>query len=228
MVELVIIRHGESTANRDDLYTGWTDVPLTPLGVKQAHEAGQMLAATGLGFTDVHTSVLQRAIMTTHIVLAESNQLWLPEHKSWRLNERHYGALRGRNKTQTKAEYGADQVALWRRSYDEVPPLLPKPEHVNDRRYSHLPVTALTRGESLKMASARLMPYWIDQVAPRLLAGQNQLIVAHGSTLRALIKYLDRVSDADISKVEVPNAQPIRYTFDRELQVINKQILQHN
>ncbi|GEK27994.1 2,3-bisphosphoglycerate-dependent phosphoglycerate mutase [Furfurilactobacillus siliginis] len=225
MVELVIIRHGESTANRDDLYTGWTDVPLTPLGVSQAHQAGQRLSEAGLSFTDVHTSVLQRAIMTTHIVLAETKQLWLPEHKSWRLNERHYGALRGRNKAQTKAEYGEAQVALWRRSYAEVPPLLPKPEHVDDRRYAHLPITALTRGESLEMAYARLMPYWIDQVAPRLLDGKNQLIVAHGSTLRALIKYLDQVSDADISKVEVPNAQPIQYTFDKQLRVVNKQVL---
>ncbi|QLE66017.1 Phosphoglycerate mutase [Furfurilactobacillus rossiae] len=225
MVELVIIRHGESTANRDNIYTGWTDVPLTPKGIEQAQQAGKILAATGLQFTDVHTSLLQRAIQTTHLVLDEIHQLWLPEHKSWRLNERHYGALRGLNKDQTRIQFGADQVAKWRRSFNVVPPLLDQPDHLEDRRYASFPKTILTRGESLAMAYDRLMPYWVDEIAPRLLDGHNQLVVAHGSTLRALIKYLDHVSDADISKVEVPNAEPIHYTFDEHLNVINKRIL---
>ncbi|GKT04256.1 2,3-bisphosphoglycerate-dependent phosphoglycerate mutase [Furfurilactobacillus entadae] len=225
MAELVIVRHGESTANRDQIYTGWTDVELTATGREQAHEAGQLVAKTGVAFTDVHTSVLKRAIETTHIVLDECHQLWVPEHKDWRLNERHYGALRGRNKEQTRQEFGVDQVALWRRSYTEVPPLLAQPEHIGDRKYASLPRSAMTRGESLKMASARLLPVWIDTIAPALLTGHNQLIVAHGSTLRALIKYLENVSDEDISRVEVPNAQPIHYTFDSQLRIVKKVML---
>lgn len=225
MSELVILRHGESTANRDNIYTGWSDVPLTERGREQGRLAGKLVAGTGILFTDVHTSLLQRAIETTHLVLEECHQLWLPEHKTWRLNERHYGALRGQNKDWTRQVYGKQQVAKWRRSFDVIPPLLDYPDHEQDRRYAMFPASILTRGESLDMTLARLQPYWIDEIAPKLLAGHNQLIVAHGSSLRALIKDLEQISDEAISQVEVPNGQPIHYTFDNELRIVNKEIL---
>ncbi|WP_407884354.1 2,3-bisphosphoglycerate-dependent phosphoglycerate mutase [Furfurilactobacillus curtus] len=225
MSELVILRHGESTANRDNIYTGWSDVSLTPRGREQGHRAGKLVAQTGIAFTDVHTSLLQRAIETTHLVLDECNQLWLPEHKTWRLNERHYGALRGQNKDWTRQVYGERQVAQWRRGFRVVPPLLAHPDHEQDRRYAKLPATVLTRGESLAMTLARLQPYWTDVIVPNLLDGHNQLVVAHGSTLRALIKYLEQISDEAISQVEVPNGQPIHYTFNHKMQIVNKEIL---
>jgi len=223
MATLVILRHGESVANRDNIFTGWSDVPLTAKGREQAQAAGQLVAQTGLQFGALHTSMLQRAIVTANIVLESIDQLYIPEYKSWRLNERHYGALRGHNKDQVRREVGEQQVKIWRRSFAVVPPLL---DHVDqDRRYDRFSPYLEPRGESLEMAYHRLMPYWEDQLAPRLLAGQNQLVVAHGSTLRALIKYLDRVPDADISQVEVANGEPIRYDFDDRLTVKQKLIL---
>lgn len=222
MVKLVIMRHGESEANRDRIFTGWTDVPLTEKGIQQAHDAGRLIAETGLIFHDLHTSMLYRAIKTAHIVLEETKQLYIPEHKSWRLNERHYGALRGQNKDQVKAEVGEAQVKLWRRSFKVVPPLLAQPDY--DPKYANWQ-GIVPRGESLEMAYKRLMPYWQDQIAPRLLAGHNQLVVAHGSTLRALIKYLDQISDDQIDKVEVPNGKPILYEFDARLHILNKHYL---
>lgn len=223
MATLVILRHGESVANRDNIFTGWSDVPLTPKGREQARAASQLIAQTGLQFGALHTSMLQRAIVTANLVLEGIDQLYIPEYKSWRLNERHYGALRGHNKDQVRQKFGAEQVKTWRRSFAVVPPLL---DHVDqDRRYDRFSRHLEPRGESLEMAYHRLMPYWEDQVAPRLLAGQNQLIVAHGSTLRALIKYLDRVPDADISQVEVANGEPIRYDFDDRLTVVRKTVL---
>lgn len=223
MATLVILRHGESVANRDNIFTGWSDVPLTDRGREQAQAAGQLVAQTGIQFSALHTSMLQRAIVTSHIVLAAIDQLYIPEYKSWRLNERHYGALRGKNKAAVQQQVGEQQVKIWRRSFSAVPPLL---DHVSqDRRYDAFGPHVEPRGESLEMAYHRLMPYWEDQVATRLLDGQNQLIVAHGSTLRALIKYLDRVADADISQVEVANGEPIRYEFDSRLNVLDKQVL---
>ncbi|WP_056973941.1 2,3-bisphosphoglycerate-dependent phosphoglycerate mutase, partial [Secundilactobacillus malefermentans] len=225
MVKLVIMRHGESEANRDNIFTGWTDVPLTQKGIEQAHAAGKVLAATKLEFADVHTSMLYRAIKTAHIVMAECHQLYLPEHKSWRLNERHYGALRGQNKDEVKQSVGEAQVKLWRRSFKTVPPLLKQVDE--DPKYSKWGAIE-PRGESLEMAYNRLIPYWQDEIAPRLLDKQNQLVVAHGSTLRALIKYLDGIADADIDQVEVPNGKLILYEFSDKLKVINKQFLDEN
>ena len=223
MATLVILRHGESVANRDNVFTGWSDVPLTSKGREQARIAGQAIARTGLQFGALHTSMLQRAIVTANLVLEQIDQLYIPEYKSWRLNERHYGALRGHNKDQVRDQVGDRQVKIWRRSFDVVPPLLEQVDQ--DRRYDRFGPHIEPRGESLEMAYHRLMPYWVDQVAPRLLAGQNQLIVAHGSTLRALIKYLDRVPDADISQVEVANGEPIRYEFDDHLKISKKTLL---
>ncbi|GEO74580.1 phosphoglycerate mutase [Levilactobacillus namurensis DSM 19117] len=223
MATLVILRHGESVANRDNVFTGWSDVPLTSKGREQARIAGQAIARTGLQFGALHTSMLQRAIVTANLVLEQIDQLYIPEYKSWRLNERHYGALRGHNKDQVRDQVGDRQVKIWRRSFGVVPPLLEQVDQ--DRRYDRFGPHIEPRGESLEMAYHRLMPYWVDQVAPRLLAGQNQLIVAHGSTLRALIKYLDRVPDADISQVEVANGEPIRYEFDDHLKILKKTLL---
>lgn len=223
MATLVVLRHGESVANRDNIFTGWSDVPLTPRGRKQAAAAGRLVAQTHLQFGALHTSMLQRAIVTANIVLTCIDQLAIPEYKSWRLNERHYGALRGHNKDAVRREFGAEQVKIWRRSFKTVPPLLAHVEQ--DRRYDRIAPHLEPRGESLEMAYHRLMPYWTDQIAPRLLDGHNQLVVAHGSTLRALIKYLDHVADADISQVEVANGEPIRYDFDDRLNVLRKQTL---
>lgn len=223
MTELVLVRHGESTANRDNTYTGWSDVPLTAVGIAQAHQAGKRLRATGLQFGAVHTSVLKRAIVTANIMLSEIDQLWLPEYKTWRLNERHYGALRGQNKDVTRQEYGKAQVQQWRRSFYTVLPLLTPAELDHDRRYTKYGAAVEPRGESLKMAYDRIMPYWIDEIAPRLLDGQNQLVVAHGSTLRAMIKYLEHISDTGIDGVEVANGVPICYHLDRQLHVIGKE-----
>lgn len=223
MVKLVIMRHGESEANRDNIFTGWTDVPLTETGIKQAHDAGKILASTQIQFANLHTSMLVRAIKTAHIVLEECHQLYIPEDKSWRLNERHYGDLRGKNKDTVRREVGERQVRLWRRDFKTVPPLLTARDH--DPKYTRWG-NIEPLGESLEMAYQRLMPYWQERVAPNLLDGHNQLIVAHGSTLRALIKYLDQISDSKIDQVEVPNGRPILYELDQQLNVMNKKFLQ--
>ncbi|MGF2384242.1 2,3-bisphosphoglycerate-dependent phosphoglycerate mutase [Lentilactobacillus otakiensis] len=223
MPTLVIMRHGESQANRDNIFTGWSDVSLTDKGVEQAHTAGKVIAKSKLQFDDVHTSFLKRAIITTNIVLDEIGQNFIPEHKSWRLNERHYGGLRGKNKLKVKEQVGAKQLKIWRRSFTVVPPLLNKRDE--DSRYDRYGVK-IPLGESLEMAQRRLIPYWVDEIAPRLLDGKNQLIVAHGSTLRALIKFLENISDADIPNVEVPNGKPIRYDFDQNLNIISKSFME--
>ncbi|GEL90010.1 2,3-bisphosphoglycerate-dependent phosphoglycerate mutase [Pediococcus parvulus] len=222
MTDLVLLRHGQSVANRDNVYTGWSDVPLTEQGRQEAHQAGNLILQTGIQFEDVHTSMLKRAITTADIVMDEMHQNWLPIHKTWRLNERHYGALRGQNKDETRKTYGVHQVALWRRSFKAVPPLLATTE--SDRRYVELGDVE-PRGESLEMAYNRLLPYWMDKIAPKLLEGKNQLVVAHGSTLRALIKYLEQISDEGIDGVEVANGEPIIYQFDEELNIISKEVL---
>lgn len=222
MTYLVLLRHGQSVANRDNVYTGWSDVPLTEQGKKEAQQAGKLILQTQIQFSDVHTSLLKRAIVTANIVMDQIHQNWLPVHKAWRLNERHYGALRGQNKDETRKTYGTHQVALWRRSFKAVPPLLKETE--SDRRYMELGDIE-PRGESLEMAYHRLLPYWTDHIAPQLLVGKNQLIVAHGSTLRALIKYLEQISDEGIDGVEVANGEPIVYQFDEQLNIISKEVL---
>lgn len=207
--KLVLVRHGESTANRDNEFTGWTDVPLTLKGVRQANRVGEVLKRHGLQFDVSFTSFLKRAIITDNIILEEIEQLWLPLHKAWQLNERHYGALRGLNKDYARQQYGANKVALWRRSYKATPPLL---EHViPDRRY---PEGLEPRGESLKMASDRLVPYWHSEILPQIQQGKNVLIVAHGSSLRALVKYIEHISDEDIDGLEIDNGEPILYEYE--------------
>ncbi|KRL38938.1 2,3-bisphosphoglycerate-dependent phosphoglycerate mutase [Liquorilactobacillus uvarum] len=223
MVKLVLLRHGQSQANETNTYTGWTDSLLTEEGAKQARDAGKLLKKEKIFFSTVHTSSLVRAIKTANIVLSTIGQAAVPIQKNWRLNERHYGALRGINKDLSRQIYGKHQIALWRRSYDAVPPLMAKPDY--ERRYNKYPRDILPLGESLKMASERIVPYWLDNIAPQLLHGKNQLIVAHGSTLRALIKYIEEISDEKIDGVEVENAVPIIYELDKKLRVMNKETL---
>ena len=223
MSTLVIVRHGQSEANLANLFTGWTDVPLTTHGVAQGHAVGRELARRHLSFDHVHTSYMKRAIITADIVLDELGQDYLPIYKTWRLNERHYGALAGQNKDAVKAKYGAEQWHRWRRGFTDVPPAL---QHRQcDRRYDRLGVQ-MPLSESLQMTQRRLLPYWEDQIAPRVLDGKNELIVAHGSSLRALIKYLDRIPDEDIDQVEVPNGEPIIYQFDEQLNITKKELIQ--
>lgn len=222
MVKLVITRHGESQANHDNVYTGWSDVPLTPKGIEQAQRAAGLIKNLNVSFSDIHTSFLQRAITTANLICDEIGQSYLPIHKTWRLNERHYGALRGMNKDDSKKQFGVEQIAKWRRGYTELPPQLMIRDH--ERRYDELGVK-VPLSESLEMTQKRLLPYWNDAIAGKLLDGQNQMIVAHGSSLRALIKYLDNIPDDEIDTVEVPNGQPIMYEFDNQLKVISKIVL---
>ncbi|GMA70303.1 2,3-bisphosphoglycerate-dependent phosphoglycerate mutase 1 [Leuconostoc litchii] len=209
--KLVLVRHGESTANRDNEFTGWTDVPLTSRGIKQAHCVGEILRWHHMQFDVSFTSFLKRAIITDNIILEELGQLWVPLYKAWQLNERHYGALRGLNKDYAREYYGVDKVALWRRSYIAVPPLLSHLE--SDNRY---PEGLEPRGESLKMASERLIPYWSSEILPKLKQGKNVLVVAHGSSLRALVKHLESISDEDIDGLEIDNGEPILYEYNQK------------
>jgi 2,3-bisphosphoglycerate-dependent phosphoglycerate mutase len=225
---LVILRHGQSTWNLANLFTGWRDVPLTPLGEEEAKAAGRTMAASGLTFDTSHTSVLTRAVETHHRALQEMDQVWLPVQRSWRLNERHYGALQGLDKKQTAERHGAEQTHLWRRSYDVPPPPVDEssPEHpVNDPRYRMLPRGALPASECLRDVVLRALPYWYDTVAPQLLAGMNVLITAHGNSLRALLKYLENVSDEEIADVNIPTGAPRRYEFDDRLGVVSAEYM---
>jgi 2,3-bisphosphoglycerate-dependent phosphoglycerate mutase len=225
---LVILRHGQSTWNLENLFTGWHDVPLSPTGEEEATAAGRTMAQAGLWFDVSHTSVQTRAVTTHHLALAEMNQVWLPVQRHWRLNERHYGALQGLDKKATTELHGAEQTQLWRRSYDVPPPPVPSdsPEHpVNDPRYRLLPPDVLPASECLRDVVARVLPYWYDVVAPQLLAGWDVLITAHGNSLRALLKHLEDVSDADISEVNIPTGAPRQYEFDDHLGVISAEYL---
>ncbi|GAA3633795.1 2,3-bisphosphoglycerate-dependent phosphoglycerate mutase [Lactobacillus hamsteri] len=224
MVKLVLVRHGESVANAANVYTGWNDVPLTEKGEEQARNAGKLInKISNFNPTHIHTSVLSRAITTANIVADVCDFLYLPITKTWRLNERHYGALRGLNKNISRKVFGAEQVLEWRRGFDSVPPKQGSP--IIDRRYRFCDQHLMPRAESLHQTQLRLMPYYYDEVASRMLMGEDQLIVAHGSSLRALIKKIENTSDHDIVKLEVPNAQPIIYTMDDHLNIINKEIL---
>lgn len=224
MVKLVLVRHGESTANASNVFTGWNDVPLTDQGIFQAKEAGNLIAQlTDFYPTHIHTSLLSRAIVTANIVAECCNLLYLPITKTWRLNERHYGALRGLNKVHARDVYGIDQILRWRRGFDEVPPKLAKP--MQDRRYQNLDPKLIPRAESLHQTQARLMPYYYAEIASRLLNGEDQLVVAHGSSLRALIKKLEKIDNQEIIHLEVPNAEPIVYTMDQHLNILDKKIL---
>ncbi|HTP60849.1 MAG TPA: 2,3-diphosphoglycerate-dependent phosphoglycerate mutase [Burkholderiales bacterium] len=217
MHKLVLLRHGESGWNRENRFTGWTDVDLSAQGVEEARAAGRLLKTGGWAFDLAHTSLLKRAIRTLQLALEELDQLWIPVHKDWRLNERHYGALQGLNKAETAAKFGEAQVLAWRRSYDTPPPALEAGDEryeARDRRYRGL---AVPKTECLKDTVARVLPYWESAIAPAIRAGQRMLVAAHGNSLRALIKHLDGVSDADIVGLNVPTGVPLVYELDAGL-----------
>ncbi|PKO44241.1 MAG: 2,3-diphosphoglycerate-dependent phosphoglycerate mutase [Betaproteobacteria bacterium HGW-Betaproteobacteria-3] len=220
MHKLVLIRHGESTWNLENRFTGWTDVDLTPTGVEQAKAAGRLLRAEGYEFDLCHTSVLKRATRTLWHTLDEMDRTWLPVVHSWRLNERHYGALQGLNKADTAQKYGDAQVLLWRRSYDTPPPALdptdPRCER-GDIRYARLNPDQVPLTECLQDTVARVMPFWNDAMAPAIRAGKRVLVAAHGNSIRALVKYLDGISDDDIVGLNIPNGIPLVYELDAQL-----------
>ncbi len=220
MYKLVLLRHGESTWNKENRFTGWTDVDLTDTGVEEAKAAGRLLKAQGWDFDVCFTSVLKRAIRTLNLTLDELDRLWLPVEKSWRLNERHYGALQGLNKAETAQKFGEEQVLLWRRSYDVQPPALEATDARfpgRDRRYETLTQAQLPLTECLKDTVARVVPYWESALAPTIKSGKRVLVAAHGNSIRAFVKYLDGVSDADIVGLNIPTGQPLVYELDAQL-----------
>jgi len=224
MYKLVLIRHGESEWNKSNLFTGWTDVDLTEKGRMEARNAGELLKKDGYTFDVAYTSVLKRAIRTLWMVLDEMDLMWIPVIRDWRLNERHYGALQGLNKAETAAKYGEDQVKIWRRSYNIQPPALDPadarfPGH--DPRYANLKPDELPKSECLEDTVARFLPAWHDVVAPKILEGKKVVIVAHGNSLRALIKYLDNVSEDEIIALNVPTGVPLVYELNSDLKPIN-------
>ena len=225
MHRLVLLRHGESTWNQENRFTGWTDVDLNEKGRAEAREAGRLMTAEKFEFDVAHTSVLKRALRTLWIACDEMDLLWIPVHKSWRLNERHYGALQGLNKAETAAEFGEAQVKIWRRSYDIPPPPLDltDPRHpANDRRYTSIAPPELPLTESLKDTVARFLPHWHEVIAPDIRAGRRVLIAAHGNSLRALVKYLDNVSEQDILEVNIPTGIPLVYLLNEDLKPLQK------
>jgi 2,3-bisphosphoglycerate-dependent phosphoglycerate mutase len=228
MYKLVLIRHGESTWNLENRFTGWTDVDLTPTGIAQAQEAGRLLREGGWEFDVCHTSVLKRAIHTLWHCLDAMDRAWLPTVKSWRLNERHYGGLQGLNKAETAKKYGDDQVLVWRRSYDVPPPPLeagdPRSERA-DPRYARLQPSEIPLTECLKDTVARVLPYWNESMAPSIKAGKRLLVAAHGNSIRALVKYLDGISDDEIVGLNIPNGIPLVYELDAELKPIRRYYL---
>ena len=220
MPTLVLLRHGESTWNKENRFTGWTDVDLTDTGRQEAVNSGRLLQAAGLGFDVAYMSLLKRAIRTCWITLDELDLLWIPVLRSWRLNERHYGALQGLNKAETAAAHGDEQVKIWRRSYDIAPPALAPddPRHPGrDPRYAAMPAADLPLTESLKDTVARFLPYWDDAIAPAIHDGKRVLIAAHGNSLRALVKYLDHISDQDIVELNIPTGVPLVYELNEDL-----------
>jgi 2,3-bisphosphoglycerate-dependent phosphoglycerate mutase len=220
MPTLVLLRHGESTWNKENRFTGWVDVDLTDKGRDEAAEAGRLLKAEGFTFDIAFTSVLKRAIRTCWIARDELDLLWIPVEKSWRLNERHYGALQGLNKAETAATHGEEQTKIWRRSYDIPPPPLPPgdPRHPSrDPRYAHLAPGDLPLTESLKDTVVRFLPYWHETIAPAIRSGRRVLIAAHGNSLRALVKYLDNISDEEIVGLNIPTGIPLVYELDEQL-----------
>ncbi len=220
MMKLVLLRHGESTWNKENLYTGWTDVDLSERGCKEAKEAGRLLREGGYTFDLAYTSVLKRAIRTLWMALDEMDLMWIPVYNTWRLNERHYGALQGLNKAQTAEQYGEQQVKLWRRSYDVPPPPLTRddprwPGH--DRRYADVALEDLPVAECLKDTVARFLPWWHSEAAPTIKSGKRVIIAAHGNSLRALVKYLDNMTDEAIVELNIPTGIPLVYELDDDL-----------
>jgi len=228
MYKIVLLRHGESTWNKENCFTGWTDVDLTEKGVEEGRQAGRLLKQEGFAFDLAYTSVLKRANKTLNIVLEELDALWLPVKHSWRLNERHYGALQGLNKAETAAKFGDEQVLVWRRSYSTAPPPLEEGDQrldFLDPRYASLPHARFPRTECLKDTVARFVPYWEITIVPSILEGRRILIAAHGNSLRALIKYLDGISDADIMGLNIPTGQPLVYELDADLKPLRSYYL---
>jgi 2,3-bisphosphoglycerate-dependent phosphoglycerate mutase len=225
MLRLVLLRHGQSTWNQENRFTGWTDVDLSEAGREEARQAGRLMAAEKFEFDVAYTSVLKRAIRTLWTALDEMDMMWLPVHRTWRLNERHYGALQGLNKAETAARHGEAQVKIWRRSYDIPPPPLSAddPRHPShDRRYAALPQEQLPLTESLKDTVARFLPYWHETIAPDIRAGRKVLIAAHGNSLRALVKYLDNVPEDEIVDLNIPTGIPLVYLLNDELKPLQK------
>jgi 2,3-bisphosphoglycerate-dependent phosphoglycerate mutase len=225
MGKLVLLRHGESEWNSKGLFTGWVDVPLSETGSDEARTAGRLLSEAGIRPDLLFTSVLTRAIQTAHIALDEAGLLWLPVHRTWRLNERHYGALQGKDKAQTREEFGNEQFMIWRRSYDVPPPPIADDNQFSqagDPRYALLPPELMPRTECLKDVQARMLPYWYDSIVPELAVGKTVLITAHGNSLRALVKHLDGIGDDEIAELNIPTGIPLAYELDRDFRPVEK------
>ena len=221
-MNLILLRHGQSEWNRENRFTGWTDVDLSQQGIEEAHRAARLLREAGLTLDVAYTSVLKRAIRTLWIVLDDLDMLWLPVYRSWRLNERHYGALQGLNKQETAKEFGEEQVMLWRRSYTAQPPALARDDVRHPRfdpRYALLKPMDLPATESLQNTLERVLPYWHETIVPALARQQKVLVAAHGNSLRGLVKYLDGISDEDIPGLDIPTGVPLVYELDRDLKV---------
>jgi len=228
MKKIVLLRHGESTWNKENRFTGWTDVDLTPKGIEEARNAGKLLHENGYTFDIAYTSVLKRAIRTLWLTLDEMDLMWIPIHNTWRLNERHYGALQGLNKAETAAQYGDEQVLIWRRSYDTRPPELALDDERypgTDIRYKNLLQSELPRTECLKDTVDRFLPYWQEVIAPQVQTGKNIIITAHGNSLRALVKYLDSVSDESILSCNIPTGIPLIYELNDQLKPLRSYYL---
>lgn len=228
MAKLVLLRHGQSLWNKENRFTGWVDIDLAEEGIVEAKRAAELLLKSGIDFQTVHTSFLKRAIKTAFYVLDGMDRLWLTVQKSWRLNERHYGALQGLNKAETAERHGEDQVKIWRRSYDTPPPQISAddPQHPSkDPKYRGVPADELPVGESLKLTVARVLPYWNEVLEPELRGGKNVLVVAHGNSLRALVQYLDRLSEDQVVELNIPTGQPLMYEFDSDMKILSSRYL---
>ncbi len=228
MYKLVLLRHGESSWNKENRFTGWTDVRLTPKGIEEARAAGRLMKQDGFVFDIAYTSVLSRAIQTLWLALEEMDLMWIPVVNDYRLNERHYGGLQGLNKAETAEKHGADQVKIWRRSYDIPPPTLAidDPRHPSkDPRYASLDPAVLPLTESLKDTVARFLPFWHDTIAPMVKSGSRVIIAAHGNSIRALVKYLDNISEAEITELNIPTGIPLLYELDKDLKPISSRYL---
>lgn len=228
MHTLVLIRHGQSVWNKENRFTGWKDVELSELGHEEAINAGKLLKSEGYDFDEAYTSVLKRAIGTLWHIMEEMDRMWLPVTRAWELNERHYGALQGLNKAETAAEHGEDQVKIWRRAYDTPPPALEKSDERwpgHDRRYANLSESQVPTTECLKDTVDRVVPYWDQHIAPKIKSGSRILVAAHGNSLRALVKHLDKISDDDIVGVNIPTGMPLVYELDDQLNPISKKYL---
>lgn len=228
MYQLVLLRHGESTWNLENRFTGWTDVDLTPTGVEQATEAGRLLKEEGFSFDIAYTSVLKRALRTLWIALDQLDELWIPVEKTWKLNERHYGALQGLNKAETAEKFGEDQVLIWRRSYDVPPPALEESDDRfpgKDPRYADVAASELPLTECLKDTVDRFLPYWTEVIAPQIKSGKKVIIAAHGNSLRALVKHLDQLSEDEILKLNIPTGVPLVYELDADLKPLGSRYL---